>query len=207
MKTNSRKNPVKRVFGLVARCPDTGFILARSRLPLRPVLAAIGAGSCDADLFDRFTGLKPEEIAASRVYFARFGDDPEHPAPLPEGRRAFLLDQNISYALLPRIAKMFGPSSHVEAEGLSRDNLHPAYAVHRKKLDAVILNYASTQDFAAIVTQDRDFITLFKKSAGCGTSVVLLNPADHTRVDDRLSSHRAALMNVVEDRRPRLICL
>jgi predicted nuclease of predicted toxin-antitoxin system len=62
-----------------------------------------------------------------------------------------LLDQNISYKILPSVSVFFPESTHVRIEHLEG------------KTDGEIWNYAKEQGFA-IVTQDADFyeITLLK---------------------------------------------
>ncbi len=155
------KAKLKRIFGLVSLSEGGELVLSRSMTPLGPVLESLSGRKTDADLFQLHEGIKPEEIKAARAYACRFGTDVRNPAPLPEGGKSLLLDENITYGLLPLASRLFGPASHVEAEGLSRQN--PGRELHRKKIDREICLFAIANRFAGILTCDSDFAHMFRQ--------------------------------------------
>lgn len=203
---NHRK--LTRLFGLVAAAPDGVVVLSRSGVVLAPVLRDLAAGVDGDALFARHPGIKPEEIKTALAYHARFGDDPAHPRALPAGPKAVLLDENIPYTLLPQVIRDFGVCSHVEAEGLSRQNLAPHNRVHAKALDALICTRAVQGQFAAIVTQDSDFLAMIKNPDHPvhGLHVVMIRDA-RDPVADILTRNAETIRAVVAKRMPGLTYL
>ena len=204
-----KSQKLTRLFGLVAAAPDGAVVLSRSHLALAPVLHDLVAGCAPDDLFTRYPGIKPEEIKTAQAYLARFGDDPAHPRDLPAGPKAILLDENIPYTLLPQMVADFGVCSHVEAEGLSRQNLAPPHnRVHAKALDGLICRYAVSAQFAAIVTQDSDFTAMVKNPDHPvqGLHVFMIQGADGP-MGDYLARNVDVMRGVLARREPGLTFL
>lgn len=205
-----KKDRVKltRIFGLASRTPDGTMVLSRSGVLLAPVVRDLAAGYETQDMFTHHPGIKPEEIAVARAWLTRFGADTEHPAALPAGPKALLLDENIPYTLLSQVNAMFGPSSHVEAEGLSRQNLAPHNRVHAKALDTLICRFAVREEFAAIVTQDSDFLTMVRKPDHPvhGLHVFMIQDAD-APISAYLERNNLGIQAVLGQRAPGLTVL
>lgn len=174
-RTKPRPKPetgLRRVFGLVSRTGGNNLVLSRSLTPLDAVLQSLSLHPDDEDaVFRTHKGIRPEEIKAARAYADRFGPDLRHPAPLPAGRKSLLLDENISYTLLPLASRLFGRSSHVEAEGLSRQN--PRAGISTRDLDLQICRFAIDHEFAGILTCDSDFAHMVRHAG---------HPARQTRI-------------------------
>lgn len=203
---------LKRVFGLVSRCDTTkALILARSRIAFAPVLHQVASGASDQSLHDHFSGIKPEEIKTVKAYLSRFGPDVSNPAPLPAGPKALLLDENISFTLIPWATKTFGTSSHVEAEGLGRLNLSPQNArTHRKGIDSSICDFALTHKFSGILTCDTDFIKLSRIPGHPARDVhiFVLDGRDHgIPIHDRLAAHTETMRKTLNASPARLTLL
>lgn len=151
-----------RVFGLIARsAASSQLVLSHSRITVGEVITTLQSGADEQAVFAAHPGIRPEEIRALKAYLVRFGPDLETPLPLPDGPKALLLDENIPYTLIPAMTKHFGVSSHVEAEGLSRQNL-TRHSGPVSALDGRIARYAGDNGFAALITADTDFAALYK---------------------------------------------
>lgn len=198
---------LNRVFGLVARTENGELLLSRSRTPLAPVLESLAHNHDDQSLHQRHPGIKREEISAAKAYICRFGADATNPAPLPSGRKMLLLDENISYALLPLACRLFGTSSHVEAEGLSRQNLAKPISVQH--LDTSICDFALRHDFAGILTRDTDFAAFYKNTGHPATklNVFLLKNKNDVPAENIMRDNYGLIGHQLNAGRPSLINL
>jgi hypothetical protein len=198
-----------KVFGLIAKTTLTStLVLSHSMLSLADVMPSIVAGLSEQELFKAHPGLRPEEIKAAKAYLARFGSDLENPRPLPCGPKSLLLDENVPYTLIPLVTQHFGVSSHVEAEGLSRQNLAAHNKVPRKALDSRIARFAADNHFAGIVTGDTDFAALYKfpGHAVRNLNVFLIDANDRSlSVEKRLIRHQHAIRQQLNAATPDLI--
>ncbi len=203
------KSPLRlnRVFGLVARTEAGELLLSRSLTPLASVLSSLESNHDDQALHHRHPGIKREEISAAKAYICRFGSDAENPAPLAAGRKMLLLDENISYALLPLACRLFGTSSHVEAEGLSRQNL--TKAISAQQLDTSICDFALRNEFAGILTRDTDFAAFYKDTYHPATklNIFLLKNKNDVPAEDIMRNNYGLIDRQLNSGRPTLINL
>jgi uncharacterized protein (DUF433 family) len=156
-KSNHLPPDLKIIFGAVVSQPgryDGRPFLLESGVEVKEILAAFKEGLSDRDISRRFRrqGLTFPEIEAVRAYQARF---------LPEtlsaefnrvsSQNVFMVDQNVSYRALYDIVKMFGRSSHVQADGL--------YGDHNDD-ERDIWQHAIDHKYQAILTADMDFLRI-----------------------------------------------
>lgn len=204
-----------RLLGLVIREGVSGeIILSHSKTLLAELIPALssphGSDTSDHILLQQFSGLRVDEIKAARAYRARFGDDLRNPAPLPTGAKSLLLDENIPYTILPLVTSLFGFSSHVEAEGLSRQNLAEDHKVPRSALDSRICRFAADSQFAGILTQDADFMELYAYPGHPVRKlhVFLINGADTSlAMDKKIIRHQHSIRKALASGQPDLIRL
>lgn len=171
------REKLSRVFGLISReAGSEALLLSHSRIPIGEVIPTLQTEADEQAVFKAHPGIKPEEIRALKAYLVRFGPDPSAPEDLPPGPKALLLDENIPYTLIPSMTRHFGVSSHVEAEGLSRQNL-TRHQGPIGALDGKIARFARDQGFAALITADTDFAAFYKYADHPvrDISVILLN--------------------------------
>ncbi len=129
----------------------------KRNVPLAQVIEAINDNPdmSNKDILSviQIRGLKPADIEAARLYIHRFGSDLANPLDLPEpSQRVLMLDECTPPLATVPLSKAFGWSTHVEAEGLAG----------KKTPDIQIWEYATDQNFAALVTRDRDFLGVLK---------------------------------------------
>ena len=200
-----------KVFGLIARSEASlALVVSHSLIPVAEIMPSVVEGVDEQEFFVRHPGIRPEEIRAIKAYHARFGSDPENPAPLPEGPKALLLDENIPYTLLPYVTQHFGFSSHVEAEGFSRQNRTALQRGPVAALDGRIARFAVDNQFAGLVTHDTDFAALYKYPTHPVRSirVFLLEKRDDGLADaQRLARSRDTIQRALEHPVPQLVTI
>lgn len=205
---NIKSQGLKRIFGLISVQAEEGhLVLSRSLTRLSPLLDDLSHGKSDEYIYAAYKGIKPDEIRTAKAYLCRFGADEKAPLALPQGQKAILLDENIPYTLLPYVQKNFGLSSHVEAEGLSRQNLAPHNKVHAKALDTLICKFAMAQQFTAILTKDTDFIALFKNPDHPVRNLHVFLVGGSADVQDILDDNRELIMKTLAEPSPRITAL
>lgn len=167
MKKEKRQDDkLTKVFGLIARSSATSaLVLSHSLISVAEVMPSVSEGVSEQEYFIRHPGIRPEEIKALKAYHARFGPDVDTPLSLPEGPKSLLLDENVPYTLIPLVNKHFGFSSHVEAEGFSRQNRTSHQRGPVAALDGLIARFAAENSFGGIVTYDTDFENLYRYAA------------------------------------------
>ncbi|MDD3021556.1 MAG: DUF5615 family PIN-like protein [Alphaproteobacteria bacterium] len=129
----------------------------KRNVPLAQVIEAINDNPdmSNKDILSviQIRGLKPADIETARLYIHRFGSDLANPLDLPEpSQRVLMLDECTPPLATVPLSRAFGWSTHVEAEGLAG----------KKTPDIQIWEYATDQNFAALVTRDRDFLGVLK---------------------------------------------
>ena len=208
-------SPPIRILGLVIRDGESGeIVLSHSKTRLAELLPTLshgdGTDTSDHILLQQFDGLRVDEIKAARAYLTRFGSNLHTPAPLPAGLKSLLLDENIPYTVLPLVTSLFGFSSHVEAEGLSRQNLAEDHQVPRSALDSRICRFAAESLFAGIVTQDADFMELYAYPGHPVRKlhIFLINGADTSlAIDKKIIRHQHIIRKALASGQPDLIRL
>lgn len=148
----SQKGGLKRVFGRVVSDPSikAGRPLLRTTLvEVLDVLDMMRLGFTDKEICATHHFLTPEDMDACRAYQARFlVDELSSAFGLQDNNNVLMLDENISYLILPDIIKLFGKSSHVFAEGLYAD---------RNDDEKDIWSHVVENNYQAILTSDNDF--------------------------------------------------
>lgn len=211
MKKAKHDDKLTKVFGLIARSSATSaLVLSHSLLSVADVLPSIAAGLPEQEIFVRHPGIRPEEIKALKAYLVRFGDDVEAPAGLPKGPKSLLLDENVPYTLIPLVSKHFGYSSHVEAEGFSRQNLTAKQRGPVAALDGLIARFAADNQFSGLVTYDTDFAALYKYAAHPvrNINVFLMDRNNHElSAEQRLIRHQDTIRKQLQSATKDLIRL
>lgn len=166
MKKAKSDDKLTKVLGLIARSSATSaLVLSHSLIAVAEIMPSVIEGVSEQEYFARHPGIRTEEIKALKAYLARFGPDVDIPLTLPEGPKSLLLDENVPYTLIPLVNKYFGFSSHVEAEGFSRQNRTAKQRGPVAALDGLIARFAADNQFGGIVTYDTDFENLYKYAA------------------------------------------
>lgn len=121
----------------------------RKYIEVIDVMNMLEAGDTSADIVKKYPKITEQDINACRAYqatlivktlskqFAQAGQKP-----------FFMLDENTSYFMLPEVIKMFGPSSHVFAEGLFSENNDDEKHIWAHMVE---------KGYRAILTMDNDF--------------------------------------------------
>lgn len=165
-RTNNNRNDaatplLTTIFNRVVSHPDRFNgqpYLINTDIPVNDVLDMMGKGLNDEEIKKQFNGLSDIGLDVCCAYQVRF-----RPETLPDSfnldknNKFFLLDENISYLLLYDVAKMFGYSTHVSAEGMSgHQGEH-----HDDEKD--IWAHAVKEKYKAILTADSDFVGIVEK--------------------------------------------
>lgn len=210
MKKTPAPLKLTKIFGLIAHADNNDVLLCQSLTPLQPILDMIAVDCADDDIYKQYKGIKPQEIRTAKTYFSRFGPEAQNPAPLPLGPKAFLFDECLPTALVSLSNQIFGFSSHVELEGLSRQNPHHIGQVHRKMIDSHIAEFALKNQFAAIATRDTDYIALHKmpKHAASKLHIILLKtPSATQNIEQTLQQKSDLLRRAIAKDTPGLFVL
>lgn len=146
---------VKKVFGRVVECPQVldgkPFLFRKKHIPVLSVLEMLEQGTPEEDILKKFAeyGFDHKDIAACKAYQARFLTDTLTKAfHLETQGNVIMIDENMSYFLLPDVVRMFGKSSHVLAEGLVGDDNDDENDIWAHVLE---------HDYKAVLTGDLDF--------------------------------------------------
>jgi uncharacterized protein (DUF433 family) len=146
---------LKAHFGRVVRCDVSGPYIRRNGVEVHEVLRLVGKGYSDLEVCKRIPGLDKKDVMACKAYQVRFLSDTLTDAyDVRGGSPFFLLDENVSYMLLPEVFRMFGRSTHVYAEGLyftRNDDEHDVW------------KFAVENGYKAVLTQDDDFRGIAKR--------------------------------------------
>jgi len=147
-----KKVELKREFGRVVRHPerhDGQPFLNGTHITVPQILELIRLGLPDDEIALNLPDIQQLHIDICRAWQARFM---AHSQPglehLDENERVFMLDENVSYLLLPAVAKLFGWSSHVLAEGLYAENNDD---------EQNIWAHVVANGYKAVLTEDADF--------------------------------------------------
>ncbi|MDY0029253.1 MAG: DUF5615 family PIN-like protein [Pseudobdellovibrionaceae bacterium] len=128
---------------------------AAQDMPLQPLLDIL-VQNPDMDAHDVLgkvgrRGLRPADIETARLFLHRYGSNSLSPEALPvESHRVLLLDECTPVTAAVPLSRVFGWTTHVEAEGLAG----------KRTPDMTIWDYVSRHNFAAIVTRDSDFFKI-----------------------------------------------
>jgi uncharacterized protein (DUF433 family) len=150
-KIEPEQKPV-RIFGRIATAPDKfegrPFILGRS-VELAAVLDLLHQDKPDDEISRRFK-LPKDDIDLCRAWQVRF--EPETLSAkftrLADPQNFFMLDENCTERILYDVARLFGRSTHVRAEGLTggqNDDIGFVWA------------HALKNNYKAFLTADSDF--------------------------------------------------
>jgi uncharacterized protein (DUF433 family) len=142
-------------FGRVVHCHVSGPYIRRNGVDVHEVLRLVEDGYSDQDICKIIPRLEIKDVMACKAYQVRFLSDTLSDAyHVRNGAPFFLLDENVSYMLLPEVFRMFGRSTHVYAEGLyftRNDDEHDVW------------KFAVENGFKAVLTQDDDFRGIAKR--------------------------------------------
>ena len=147
---------LKERFGRVVHAhTDFGPYIGRNGVAVHDVLALVDAGLNYNQICKKIHGLTIKDVMACNAYRVRFLEDTLAQAYDGENDDPyFVLDENISYLILPEVYRLFGRSTSVLAEGLF---------FHRNDDEKDVLAFASENGYEAILTQDSDFRTIARK--------------------------------------------
>ncbi|MCB9991042.1 MAG: DUF5615 family PIN-like protein [Rhodospirillales bacterium] len=147
-----KKIELRHEFGRVISHPNRhngAPFLNGTGITVEQVLNLLDKSGNDNEAIEKLDGLEQQHIEICRAYQARFlahtQADLEH---LDENDKFFMLDENVSYMLLHHVARRFGWSSHVFAEGLYDENNDD---------EAHIWAHMIENNYKAILTEDSDF--------------------------------------------------
>lgn len=134
---------------------DGTKILFETDIEISDVIDMLKKGCKDKEIRQKFPELKKSDIDACRAWQVRFEPDtlPED-FNLDEDKKFFLLDENISYLLLYKVARIFGWCSHVSAEGL--------IGKHNDD-EKDIWAHAVNKGYKAVLTKDSDFVGIAQR--------------------------------------------
>lgn len=145
----------KSTFGRIKANPDIMGgepYLRRSEVPVKKIFDLMDMGFDDTQICNKLNTVTFKDIDACRAYKARFLHSKEIDS--KERDPFFLIDENISYFNLPDVIDIFGPSSHVFAEGLIDEFNHD---------EKNIWVHAIQRRYKAILTHDTDFQVISAK--------------------------------------------
>lgn len=196
-------------FGRVVHA-DTlnGPYIRRNGVSVDRILELVDCGLNYNQVCQQIKGLEIKDVMASLAYRVRFLADKISPPPkdtvnTAEKRPYFLLDENVSYLLLPKIYKVFGPSSSVMAEGL--------YFQHNSD-EHNVWKFAVDNGYRAILTQDSDFRGIAKrvrsgisdefKLAALPKVIMIPHGLDVKSVGKLLQAQAESIRNVVDSNEP-----
>lgn len=151
-KDGKERVDLKREFGRVISHPERHNgqpFLNGTHITVPQILELIRLGLPDEEIVRNLPDIKQLHIDVCRAYQTRFM---AHTQPgmehLNENNKVFMLDENVSYLLLPDVARLFGWSSHVLAEGLYAENNDD---------EQNIWAHMRANGYKAILTEDADF--------------------------------------------------
>lgn len=149
---NKKTVNLTREFGRVIRHPDRhegAPFLNGTNVLVQDILNLLNDGADEKDILATYPQLDKEHIAICKAYQVRFMAHEqvgmEHINP---DEKFFMLDENTSYMLLYDVARIFGWSSHVFADGLYNENNDD---------EANIWKHMVENGYKAIITEDSDF--------------------------------------------------
>lgn len=151
-KDGKERVELKREFGRVISHPERHNgqpFLNGTHITVPQILDLIRLGLPDDEIVRNLPDIRQLHIDICRAWQARFM---AHTQPglehLDENDKVFMLDENVSYLLLPDVARLFGWSSHVLAEGLYAENNDD---------EQNIWAHMRAHGYKAILTEDADF--------------------------------------------------
>lgn len=196
-------------FGRVAHADTVnGPYIRRNGVRVDRILELVDCGLNYNQVCQQIKGLEIKDVMASLAYRVRFLGDKVSPLPAPrtdtaKERPYFLLDENISYLLLPKIYKIFGASSSVMAEGLY---------FQRNSDEHDVWKFAVDHEYRAILTQDSDFRGIAKRArsalldefklATLPKVIMIPHGMDIKSVEKLLQAQADAIRNVVDSHEP-----
>lgn len=146
------KGQLTKIFGRVVSHPDVKSgrpFLSSNFVEVLDVLKMIRNGMSDGDICRKYSHIKQPDIDACRAWQARFlVEDLKDAFNLTDDRNIFMLDENTSYLILHDVVRLFGPSSHVYAEGLYDE---------RNDDETDIWAHVVEHEYQAVLTADADF--------------------------------------------------
>lgn len=107
-------------FGRVVHSNDvSGPYICHNGVEVRRILELVDMGLSHEQICQMVDQLEPKDIIACQAYRVRFLEDTLSSAyETKDSAPFFLLDENMSYLLLPEVYRLYGRSTHVLAEGL-----------------------------------------------------------------------------------------
>lgn len=140
-------------FGQIKHNPsvnDGAPYIHRTDIAVLDVLELLEQGLDAREIMTSLPQLRQKDIDACKAYQARFMSDALARTVDKKAQPMFLLDENISYLMLPDIVRIFdeGMSTHVLAEGLCNE---------RNDDEKDILAHAIEHRYKAILSIDNDF--------------------------------------------------
>jgi uncharacterized protein (DUF433 family)/predicted nuclease of predicted toxin-antitoxin system len=153
---NRKKTVITNEFGRVVSNPDKfsgeHFVVGKN-IKVSDVIKLIRQNKKNKEIIRKYPELTNMDIESCRAWQVRFAPETlsDKFNNVSKDDKIFLLDENMSYIMLHKVAKNFGWSTHVYAEGL-------------KKADDEkdIWKLAIDQKYKAVLTSDYDFIDISK---------------------------------------------
>ena len=184
-------------FGRVVHAQaDIGPYIGRNGVRVEEVLGLVDEGFNYKEVCDQIPGLAIKDVMACMAYRERFLRDTLKQA-YPDAEKAFVLDENISYLLLPKVSELFGQSTSVLAEGLY---------FQRNDDEGDVWRFTVENGFKAILTQDSDFKGIIrrhhlKRAFDCAAApkvMMIPHGLGIKQIGRLLQKHRQAIEDVIE---------
>lgn len=146
---------LKERFGRVVHC-ENGPYIGRNGIGVEKILNLVDRGIDYDEICDRLKGVEKKDILACEAYRVRFFEDELGKAyPDLSDDPYFIIDENISYLLLPEMFRLFGKSTSVLAEGLY---------YQRNSDEHDVWKFAVDNKYKAVLTNDSDFRGIAKRA-------------------------------------------
>lgn len=120
----------------------------RKEIDVLAVLKMLEDGRSDKAILQKYRKMNEQDLDACRAYQATVISKTLKAAFKGSAQPFFMLDENTSYFMLPDVVRIFGPSSHVFAEGLIGD---------RNDDEKDIWSHMVENKYRVILTMDNDF--------------------------------------------------
>lgn len=146
---------LKERFGRVVHC-EKGPYIGRNGIGVEKILHLVDSGVSHDDICSRLEGVEKKDILACEAYRVRFLENTlaqAYPDSSPDPY--FIIDENISYLLLPEMFRLFGKSTSVLAEGLY---------YQRNSDEHDVWKFAVDNKYKAVLTNDSDFRGIAKRA-------------------------------------------
>jgi len=134
---------------------EENLFLRETEIEVANIINMFRKKSRDSTILKKYPELSKTDLDACRAWQIKCAPQtlPEN-FNIDENKKFFLMDENISYLLMYKVAKIFGWSSHVSAEGLTGEHNDD---------EKDIWAYAVAQRYKAVLTKDSDFLEISQK--------------------------------------------